>query len=64
MHGDTVYLSGITTDPLPSSQGVGREHNEEWNAWVDLADPPVRACVQATLVRPLLLVETMVIAAR
>lgn len=40
------------------------EHNEEWNAWVDLANPPVRACVQATLIRPELLVEIMVTAAR
>jgi enamine deaminase RidA (YjgF/YER057c/UK114 family) len=40
------------------------EHNEEWNAWVDLANPPVRACVQATLIRPVLLVEIMVTAAR
>jgi enamine deaminase RidA (YjgF/YER057c/UK114 family) len=40
------------------------EHNEEWNTWVDLANPPVRACVQATLILPTLLVEIMVTAAR
>jgi hypothetical protein len=31
---------------------------------VDLANPPVRACVQATLILPVLLVEIMVTAAR
>ena len=34
--------------------------NEVWNAWVDPENPPVRACVQAGLARPQLLVEIMV----
>ncbi|MBO0830342.1 MAG: RidA family protein [Actinobacteria bacterium] len=40
------------------------EHNEAWNEWVDPENPPVRACVQAQLFHPSLLVEIMVTAAR
>jgi enamine deaminase RidA (YjgF/YER057c/UK114 family) len=39
-------------------------HNEAWNAWIDHAAAPARACVQAVLHRPDLLVEIMVTAAR
>ena len=38
--------------------------NEVWNAWVDPANPPVRACVKAGLARPELLVEIMVTATK
>ena len=38
-------------------------HNAAWNAWVDPQNPPVRACVQAKLWRPGMLVEIMVTAA-
>ena len=38
--------------------------NEVWNAWVDPENLPVRACVQANLARPGLLIEIMVTAAR
>ncbi len=38
--------------------------NAVWNAWVDPDKPPVRACVQAALYRPELLVEIMVTAVR
>jgi len=38
--------------------------NEMWNAWVDPANPPVRACVKADLAVPELLVEIMVTAAK
>ena len=41
-----------------------RTHNEAWNEWVDREHPPVRACVQAELFAPGLLVEIMVTAAR
>ncbi len=37
--------------------------NMVWNAWVDPAHPPVRACVRAELYRPEVLVEIMVTAA-
>lgn len=40
------------------------EHNEAWNEWVDPVNPPVRACVQAQLTHPSLLVEIMVTASR
>jgi enamine deaminase RidA (YjgF/YER057c/UK114 family) len=38
--------------------------NAVWNAWVDPLNPPVRACVQAALYRPEVLVEIMVTGAR
>jgi enamine deaminase RidA (YjgF/YER057c/UK114 family) len=38
-------------------------HNAVWNDWVDPANPPVRACVEARLRQPGLLVEIMVTAA-
>ncbi len=40
------------------------EHNSVWNDWVDRQNPPVRACVQASLWRPNILVEIMVTAAQ
>jgi enamine deaminase RidA (YjgF/YER057c/UK114 family) len=40
------------------------EMNSVWNAWVDPANPPARACVKADLARPELLVEIMVTAAK
>lgn len=36
--------------------------NTIWNEWVDPEHPPVRACVQAALYQPELLVEIMVTA--
>ena len=38
--------------------------NAVWNEWVDSANPPVRACVQAGLARPEIRVEIMVTAAK
>ncbi|MEN9221292.1 MAG: RidA family protein [Thermostichus sp. BF3_bins_97] len=38
--------------------------NSVWNAWVDPANPPARACVNAELARPDLLVEIMVTAVK
>jgi enamine deaminase RidA (YjgF/YER057c/UK114 family) len=38
--------------------------NEVWSAWVDPANLPVRACVEAKLADPRLLVEIMVVAAK
>ena len=38
--------------------------NEVWVDWIDPENPPVRACVEAKLARPDLLVEIMVVAAR
>ncbi len=54
----------LTAQVWLADMGDFSEHNREWNAWVDLANPPVRACVQATLILPVLLVEIMVTAAR
>jgi enamine deaminase RidA (YjgF/YER057c/UK114 family) len=38
-------------------------HNVAWNEWVDADNPPVRACVQAQLWQPGMLVEVMATAA-
>jgi enamine deaminase RidA (YjgF/YER057c/UK114 family) len=38
--------------------------NAVWDAWIDPANPPARACVESRLVAPEYLVEVMVIAAR
>ena len=38
--------------------------NEVWTAWVDKANMPARACVEAKLADPTALVEIMVIAAK
>ena len=46
-----------------SSGGV-TDMNSVWNAWVDPANPPARACVRADMARPDVLVEIMVTAAK
>jgi enamine deaminase RidA (YjgF/YER057c/UK114 family) len=38
--------------------------NEVWTAWVDAANLPARACVEAKLADPRALVEIMVVAAK
>ncbi len=38
--------------------------NAVWDAWVDPANPPARACVESRLVSPDYLVEVMIIAAK
>ena len=38
--------------------------NTVWNAWVDPANKPPRACVEAALASPDALVEVMVVAAK
>ncbi len=40
------------------------EMNAVWDAWVDSENPPARACVEAQLARPELLVEIQVVAAK
>jgi enamine deaminase RidA (YjgF/YER057c/UK114 family) len=40
-----------------------KEMNEIWDAWVTPGEPPARACVEAKMARPELLVEMSVIAA-
>ncbi len=98
VRGDTVYLCGVTPDPVGDIKAQTKQvldridrllqtagtdksklltaqvwladmrlfeaHNAVWNAWVDPQNPPVRACVQADLWRPNMLVEIMVTAAR
>jgi enamine deaminase RidA (YjgF/YER057c/UK114 family) len=97
VRGDTVYLCGVTPDPVGDIKAQTRQvlnridqllktaatdkskllmaqvwlsdmrffeaHNAVWNEWVDPANPPVRACVRADLVRACL-VEIMVTAAK
>jgi enamine deaminase RidA (YjgF/YER057c/UK114 family) len=65
--GDRVYICGMVGDPAQvwlSDMRLFRTHNAAWNEWVDPEHPPVRACVQAELFAPGLLVEIMVTAAR
>ena len=54
----------LTAQVWLADMGTFVEHNEVWNQWVDPDNPPVRACVQAQLNHPSLLVEIMVTAAR
>ena len=54
----------LTAQVWLSDMRLFEAHNAVWNAWVDPKHPPVRACVQADLWRPNMLVEIMVTAAR
>jgi enamine deaminase RidA (YjgF/YER057c/UK114 family) len=54
----------LTAQVWLSDMALFRTHNLAWNEWVDPANPPARACVQAELTAPGLLVEIMVTAAR
>lgn len=40
------------------------EMNAVWDAWIDPANPPARACVEAKLASPDFDVEIMIVAAR
>jgi len=40
------------------------EMNTVWDAWIDPANPPARACVESRLVTSDFLVEVMIIAAK
>jgi len=51
----TIWLADISTFD---------EMNEVWDAWVDRANPPARATVQAKLASPDYLVEIAAIAAK
>ncbi len=51
----TIWLSDI---------GTFEEMNAVWDAWIDLANPPVRACVEAKLALPKYAVEIGIIAAK
>ena len=54
----------LTAQVWLSDMRLFRTHNLAWNEWVDPEHPPARACVQAELFAPGLLVEVMVTAAR
>ena len=51
----TIWLADI---------GTFEEMNAAWDAWVDPANPPARATVEARLASPNYLVEIAVVAAR
>ena len=51
----TIWLADIAT--------FG-EMNAVWDAWIDPANPPARACVEGRLATPDYLVEVMIIAAK
>jgi len=54
----------LTAQVWLSDMKMFRQHNLAWNEWVDPVNPPVRACVEARLFAPGLLVEIMVTALR
>jgi len=54
----------LTAQVWLADMSLFEAHNAAWNAWVDCANPPARACVGAPLYRPGMLVEIMVTAAR
>ena len=51
----TIYISDMAQKPAM---------NEAWLAWIDLKNPPTRACVTAELGTPTTLVEIVVTAAK
>ena len=51
----TVWLTDVST---------WSAMNEVWDAWVDTANPPVRAAIEAALAGPEYKVEIMVVAAQ
>lgn len=51
----TIYLSDMANF---------KQMNEVWDSWVAPGQPPARACVEAKMARPELLVELSVIAAK
>lgn len=50
-----IWLKDIQQDFVP--------FNEEWQTWIDVNNKPIRACVEANLAFPQLLVEIQVTAA-
>ena len=54
----------LTAQVWLSDMRLFEAHNAVWNEWVDAKNPPVRACVQADLWCPNMLVEIMVTAAQ
>lgn len=53
----------LTAQVWLSDMRLFERHNARWNAWVDATNPPARACVEANLWQPGMLVEVMVTAA-
>jgi enamine deaminase RidA (YjgF/YER057c/UK114 family) len=53
----------LTAQIWITDMALFEDMNSVWNAWIDVKNPPVRACVRADLYRPELLVEIMVTAA-
>ncbi len=47
-----------------SDMGTFNEMNGVWDAWIDLENPPARACVESTLAAPQFTVEIGVVAAK
>src|SRR6516165_3370337 len=66
---ELLNLAGTDKSHLLSAQvwiadmRLFEDHNSVWNAWVDSANPPARACLTTDFWRPGMLVEVMVVAA-
>jgi enamine deaminase RidA (YjgF/YER057c/UK114 family) len=54
----------LTAQVWITDMALFADMNAVWNAWVDLRNPPARACIRADLWRPEMLVEIMVTAAK
>jgi enamine deaminase RidA (YjgF/YER057c/UK114 family) len=52
----------LTAQVWLSDMALFAQHNDAWNEWVARGTPPARACVQAQLWTPGMLVEIMVTA--
>ena len=66
---ELLKLAGTDKSQLLSAQvwiadmRLFEDHNSVWNAWVDAANPPARACLTTEFWRHGMLVEIMVVAA-
>ncbi len=63
-HNNTIYLCGQTAKDATKDMKDFAAMNEVWDAWVTEGHQPARACVEARIARPELLVELSVIAAK
>lgn len=59
-HKSKILSANIWVTDIRNRDGM----NEAWLAWLDPANPPARATVEAKLADPRMLVEIMVVAAK
>jgi hypothetical protein len=59
-----VYLQGVTAKDTSKNIRDRDGMNEVWTPWLPKNEAPARACVQAELANPSILVEIMVTACK